>query len=483
MSISSNLSIIHTSASKHQAGLSADSQMFASQDDATKHHSTFDTYLHKSCIAAAFLIPLKLSLTYVVLIPLLTAWIVRGARANSTWKTALTTVPVLAPLGFFLLAITISSLLGMNPAHSLGPLASTIFFATTILVFMEFGTTNRVLPALVLGQSIASLHSVLEASFPLYVRRLFIGEVTEAGQLAITLPVAIGLAWHYGEKLPDQLSTGRSRLLFPLGSMIGILLIFVGFRNEITLSPIASTLAWILVILLTVAIYVTAKKGPAEWKRYAIMSGIEIPLLVAALLVNLKRGPWLGVIVGCLVFCCLMAPKLVKWIIGSALLIGFGLEPVRERIAASYAHFVISGGRSTIWRIGSELAAQYPLGIGYHNSEILRRFAPEIPPELRHFHNDLLNITTECGWLATGIFIWFLVVTIRYAFTKPRKALHVAIGCGVISWQVAGLGEYNFGDSEVLLIVWMVLGALIYERSRKDSSNPSASLSTQPEKA
>jgi hypothetical protein len=188
---------------------------------------------------------------------------------------------------------------------------------------------------------------------------------------------------------------------------------------------------------------------------------LYLPLLLSALLLNLKRGPWLGVTIGVGVLCCIFARKFLTFIIAAALIAPLAIPPIRERLAVSYDHFTISGGRSTIWRIGGELIAQYPLGIGYHNSGIMRQFSLEIPPELKHFHNNLINIAAESGILTVTIFIWFIYAVLRVSFRRPLSGLHVAIGCAFISWQTAGLVEYNFGDSEVMIIVWMLLGILL----------------------
>jgi hypothetical protein len=40
--------------------------------------------------------------------------------------------------------------------------------------------------------------------------------------------------------------------------------------------------------------------------------------------------------------------------------------------------------------------------------------------------------------------------------------LAVGTGCAIVSWQAAGLVEYNIGDSEVLILVWMLVGSLLY---------------------
>jgi O-antigen ligase len=183
--------------------------------------------------------------------------------------------------------------------------------------------------------------------------------------------------------------------------------------------------------------------------------------MICALLVNLKRGPWLGVLVGCVCFACFYSRKLIAPLAAAAICAAVVVTPIRERILDSYEHFTISGGRSTIWRIGAELVSEYPLGIGYHNSGILREFSPEIPPELKHFHNNLLNIAAETGWLGVFVFIWLIAAIVKTCFSNRNKPLYVALGCAVISWQCAGLVEYNFGDSEVTILAWMLLGLIL----------------------
>jgi O-antigen ligase len=238
--------------------------------------------------------------------------------------------------------------------------------------------------------------------------------------------------------------------------------------------PLTALLVVLLLGAATTYLKLIRRSTTAAWP--ATLVTIQIPLLMCALIVNLKRGPWMGVLVGTVVFCFLYARRLVAVVVASAAILATLVAPVRERLLASYEHFTIEGGRSTIWRIGLELASEYPLGIGYHNSRVLRQFAPEIPPELNHFHNNLINIASEIGWLGLATFVWLLFAVVRTCFKDIRAPLYVAIGCAIISWQVAGLVEYNFGDSEVTLIVWVLLGLVIQRdlRSRDGHDFPTS---------
>jgi O-antigen ligase len=252
------------------------------------------------------------------------------------------------------------------------------------------------------------------------------------------------------------------------GLLVTLSLISLGFATEAQLSRVVILSLIALVVcapLVAIHLGVTRRGLP---RSVLSLSSSQIPLLICALIVNLKRGPWIGTLIAASVFCFLYARNLVIFIIASASVLACVITPVRERLLDSYEHFTISGGRSTIWRIGAELATEYPLGIGYHNSGIMREFAPEIPPELKHFHNNLINITTELGWLGGAIFVWLLCAVLRLCFRDRSAPLYTAIGCSLIAWQAAGLFEYNFGDSEITIIVWALVG-LVLQREYRNS--------------
>jgi O-antigen ligase len=103
----------------------------------------------------------------------------------------------------------------------------------------------------------------------------------------------------------------------------------------------------------------------------------------------------------------------------------------------------------------------------------MRKFSLEIPEELKHFHNNAINIAAESGILTLAIFAWFIYATLKASFRRPLSGLHVAIGCSFISWQTAGIVEYNFGDSEVMIIVWLLVGLLLGDIRRRQPSTTS----------
>ena len=429
-------------------------------------HSALEVGLHRGCIVVAFLVPLKLSLTYLVLVPLILSWLVASAMSGSL-TTQFRSLrgqqfdPIVASLCLFGISLCISAALGINTVHSLRPILSLGFFALTIFLFAQHGNPSSVLPTLVLGQSIAALHSVLEAALPKSLQSLFIGKVTESGQLALTILIALGLAWRGTSQIESPLSSALLKRLGPCTILVTGLLLAIGFGQDAFSGSVEFITLGIALLVAGGFSMTIINRAPREHTLTLLLWAIQLPLLVSALVVNLKRGPWVGTLIAVLIYLGLFARSYVRALPLIVLALVAAVGPIRNRLFESYDHFVIAGGRSTIWRIGSELSAKFPLGVGYHNSQVLQKFAPEIPPELKHFHNNFLNIVAESGWLSGGLFLWFIFVTTKVAFRKPPHPLNVAIGCALISWQVAGLVEYNFGDSEVLLLVWIALGCLL----------------------
>lgn len=435
-----------------------------------------DGILVRGCSLAAFLVPIKLSLTYCVLIPLLALYGYSLCREKAL-KTGLAAPlqKILAPLAFFLIAVGVSATTGISPRHSFNPTLSLFFFSLSLLLFATKARPISVLIALLSGQTIAALHSVLDGAFPNTLPSLFLGKVTESGQLAISIFIAVGLVWRTLSSDLILKSKQDLRLLTVVGFATTVVVSALGFRYDAGAfaTPILfAALGWGVVAAIVTKKLVTRN---ANLTLYAWIAVAAMPLLTGALLVNLKRGPWLGVATGVAIFCAFFARKLLVVVIAMIAVTVAAFPSIQTRLADSYTDFTISGGRSTIWKIGVELCAQYPMGVGYRNSGILRSFSREIPEELDHFHNNLLNITAENGWLASMLFVWFVITAVRLCFTKPTEPLLVAIGCGIISWQLAGIVEYNAGDAEVLIMVWLLLGIAMKELERVTTSTASLS--------
>lgn len=433
-------------------------------------------------MASAFLAPLKLAPTYCTLIPLILLWLARPScvmqslRRTSRWS---------GPLILFLFSLAVSAIFGIDPPRSLRGVFTLGFYLCTTLVFYEMAIDRKfhgILWCLLGGQTLASFYSIFEAASSFKLPRLFQGEVTESGQLALTTLIALGFLVYSrravfggtGDAKPQDLTdvdpANQAALWGIMNFTLGCLIAFspylalggLLFPVVIPLFGASLAAAGLSAFRLTAAAGKSGRNWPAAWPL--LLCGVVLPILTVALLANLKRGPWAGVMIGTTIFLALFARRLILCLIVFAAAAFLLFQPLQARLAQSSRDFSIAGGRGVIWRIGAELSTRYPLGVGFRNSPFLRNFSPEIPPQLKHFHSNILNILVENGWISLGLYFWWLYMLLRQAFlAAPQSRFHpliVGAACAVISWQSAGLVEYNFGDSEVLIVALILIGIL-----------------------
>jgi hypothetical protein len=431
--------------------------------------------LHAAC-AGAFFLPLKLTIAYIffgllILGWLFTSWPITAARLTKFY------LPLLA----FIAVAGISSLFGINPLASAEDLGSLLFFSLTIPVIstiLRHPLGYLIFIALLAGQSLASFHSVLDATFPELFKLKLPGKVTESGQLALTLVVAGGFFLMLTLKeyrtpwrlLSPARESPRSEIL--LGIFNALILVATPYLVHLLHeTPLQLALCAIPYGGLIAALLFARSWQSTSYARALriFITAFVIPLLLAACMVNLKRGPWLGIAVGASLLLFIYQRRWIVPLLATGLALVLLITPARERLANSSRDFFIHGGRNVIWSIGSELIPRYPLGIGYSNSSFLQKFSTQIPPELKHFHNNVLNLFVETGILGLCTFYLWILTILRAAFSKAyRKSttiFPVTLGCAIISWQTAGIVEYNVGDSEVFIIALVCVAGIVFART------------------
>jgi putative inorganic carbon (HCO3(-)) transporter len=171
---------------------------------------------------------------------------------------------------------------------------------------------------------------------------------------------------------------------------------------------------------------------------------------------------------------------LVLGMLGAAVLALFVAVPGLRHRAASMIDPAdpTVNERLLIWRSGLEMARDHPMvGVGPGGvSDEYPRYAN--PAALRatrgHLHNVPLQILVERGPLALLAWLWLFTaffreghrMLARLAGQQSReRALVVGSVVATVSFLVAGLFEYNFGDSEVVMVEYVVM-ALAFVAAR-----------------
>jgi O-antigen ligase len=205
-----------------------------------------------------------------------------------------------------------------------------------------------------------------------------------------------------------------------------------------------------------------------------------MPALVVALALTFTRNAWIG---ACFAIGLLLILKDFRLtaLLPAVLAILFVTSPASlvERLTSTFnAQDPANQDRFAMIEIGARIIADRPLtGVGPNMvPQVYEEYRPEyaINTVNPHLHNVPLQIAAERGLPALGIWIWFVVglsVTLLKWFRQRRETVLTAAALAAIAGMLAaGLFEYNFGDSEFLML-FLVLITLPFAAARQDDAS------------
>jgi O-antigen ligase len=196
-------------------------------------------------------------------------------------------------------------------------------------------------------------------------------------------------------------------------------------------------------------------------------AALVLPALGVAVALTFTRGAAIG---ACAAVALLFALKDFRLFALLPILAAIFIAIAPGQIAKRYASMFNMNDptvhdRYTMLRIGERMILKHPLtGVGpnmvqrqyadYKGSDSL--VGPDGVTHINpHLHNDLLQIAAERGLPALALWLWFVVALVRdlwRRFHAGQRELAATALATVIALLTAGLFEYNFGDSEVLML-------------------------------
>lgn len=458
------------------------------------------------CLVAA----LSIAASQIIVVSLIVYWLAyKVYRSTSVKMFDRPASPILGrvilPMTLWFLMSAISTIVGVDVLHSIPELWKTgLYLLFPFAVYSSFSARKLklaevnqriviILLALITGQLIAGVHTFVEQAIGNQIYPKIPGPVTESGQLALLIPFIIAVLFSLSKQASffaaQSITLWNKNIPFSIFlSGLGLLLLFTVWPQLIIPSSSSGIIraAHIVGLLFSFAVLLsfaidTFSNGlkPTVRQLCDVTSPSHVQFFVSAcillllvLLINLKRGPWLGVWLALIILGALVSKRtLLITLLLSAALVLFP-SPARDRVTALADDFAIGGGRQVMWTMGTELAQRFPLGVGPDNASIMRKIDPNLPELHRHMHNNLLNVTVETGWIGVTLFVFWMFVVIKLGFTAWKQAgqqpnlrqsglMALGLSCGLIAWQIAGLVEYNFGDGEVRLIAFLFMGLLL----------------------
>ena len=216
-------------------------------------------------------------------------------------------------------------------------------------------------------------------------------------------------------------------------------------------------------------ILATFAAGARTWWREQLVTG---SLAGVALALTYVRNAWLGLGVAVLVLAGLTRRYVLLLVMLAATLLAVVVpSPLKMRVLSMTDRADPSATeRFYFWAAGWHMVRDAPV-LGLGPGGVKRRYPEYRDPAARrpgtgHLHNNLLQIAAERGllglaaWLAIWIGFFVRAGRIYTALPAARaddRALVAGSLAAVAGFLVAGLFEYNFGDSEVIGLLWIVM--------------------------
>lgn len=185
-------------------------------------------------------------------------------------------------------------------------------------------------------------------------------------------------------------------------------------------------------------------------------------LTSAVLVLTFTRGAWIGWLIGA---ATLVLLRRSRWFFYGLPILVFAvtLSPLAifGRLVSTFDMRQSSNlDRVRMVEAGVEIIRDAPiLGVGPSNiKEIYPLYRREDAPRFRipHLHNNFIQIWAERGVVSVAAYLLLILMFLRQCGSIPRsnRAARTFADAGIVtavSLATAGLFEFNFGDSEVLL--------------------------------
>jgi putative inorganic carbon (hco3(-)) transporter len=204
--------------------------------------------------------------------------------------------------------------------------------------------------------------------------------------------------------------------------------------------------------------------------------GIATALISASVVLSFTRSVWLAAVA---VFTCavLKAQRRVVLIFPVALLLLVVIFPqaFHERLESFVdAGFSSNAGRIEMARAGWRMFRDHPwFGVGPQRikgefESILEAQGMHNPPFYTgHLHNNFIQLGAERGLFALAAFVWLMVeLIVRFwrssnnvRFPSEVRAASMAGLLSTLALVIGGLFEFNFGDSEIFILLLFLISS------------------------
>ncbi len=203
-------------------------------------------------------------------------------------------------------------------------------------------------------------------------------------------------------------------------------------------------------------------------KTERLWSALVIPALAVAVALSFTRSATIGACVAAALLLSLKDFRLLALLpILAAIAVVVAPGQVTARFTSTFnLNDPTTRDRLAMLREGEHMIEAHPL-LGVGPNMVERRYAEYRDPEYAvekvnpHLHNVPLQIAAERGLPALAIWVWFIVtatIDLGRRFHAGEHRFFAAAGLAAIAAMLAaGMFEYNFGDSEFLMLFLILI--------------------------
>ena len=358
-----------------------------------------------------------------------------------------------------------------------------ILFSAAALVWLAVVIRDRTigkLPAFFLPLALYATWTLVSSAMSSDPTKSFI----DSRQLLMFLAVPIVMRFVKGERASQAIDIIIA--IGAAGAIVGIIQFAAFGYDKLSNRPVGPLGHWMtfsgVLMLVTCAAVARLIFTPIR----KAWPSIAVPALLVALVVTNTRNAWIGAF---LAISCLLAIKNWRLLIIAPVVavIGFFVAPaeVQKRVTSIFSSSGLNSDdpatrdRFVMWKIGQEMIQEHPIfGVGPEMiSEKYASYRKKYPQAVHavnpHLHNNPIQIAAERGLPALAAWLWFVVAAGVSAWNQLRKRVSPAVAAAglaaVISMLAAGMFEYNFGDSEFLILV---LGLITLPHAAAQTESP-----------
>jgi O-antigen ligase len=235
------------------------------------------------------------------------------------------------------------------------------------------------------------------------------------------------------------------------------------------------TYSGLLMLVIGVALArVLFGRGERTW------AALVMPALAVAVMLTFTRSAWVGACAAAALLLSLKDVRLLAVLPILAAAIFFAVAP--GKITARFISMFdvkdpTNRDRVAMLREGEQMIAAHPL-VGVGPNMVEKRYPDYLAAEAvqkinPHLHNVPVQIAAERGLPALAIWLWFVTTAViglsKRFYTGEQRFLAAAGLAAVTAMSTAGLFEYNFGDSEFLML-FLILITVGFAADRRPAS-------------